>query len=129
MGKYSTVQRKRLLEFLHDNHDKHFTTSDIVECLSDENISQSSIYRNLQAFEKEGIIVRTAREGRRDFSYQFVNRSACKSCLHMTCTKCGKTFHLAKVMADEFIKSLFDYDGFSIDCRKTIIYGICDKCK
>ncbi len=129
MGKYSTVQRKRLLEFLHDNHDKLFTTRDIVECLSKEDVSQSSIYRNLQTFEKEGLIIRTAKEGSREFLYQYVNHNSCKSCLHMTCTKCGMTFHLTKAIAENFMKNLFEKDSFSIDFKKTIIYGTCDKCK
>ena len=49
--------------------------------------------------------------------------------LHMSCVKCGKTFHMADSNAALFAKHLAQNEQFTLDAADTILYGICSDCK
>ena len=52
-----------------------------------------------------------------------------KGALHMSCVKCGKTFHMASGNAALFAKHLAQSEQFTLDAADTILYGICSDCK
>ena len=124
MSKYATEQRKLLMLFLQCNPDKRFSAREIADALSDAEISQSAVYRNLAFLEKEGKVSRSVREGKRESVYQFVAADACRSCLHLSCTKCGTICHMKAAE----IESILPNNGFTLDRQKTVLYGVCHEC-
>ncbi len=129
MSQYMTEQRKLLMSFLEQHHDKQMSVKDIAEALSDKKISVSALYRNLTFLEKAGHISRTLKSGSRESYYQYVKAEVCKNSIHITCTGCGKTFHMNTVAAESMINAVKATDGFEISRLKTVLYGTCKECR
>lgn len=49
--------------------------------------------------------------------------------LHMSCVKCGKTFHMADSNAALFAKHLAQSEQFTLDAADTVLYGTCAGCR
>ncbi|WP_407427883.1 Fur family transcriptional regulator [Treponema sp.] len=125
---YNTEQRSILLNFLSENPDKTFSAKEIALSLSDKNISKSSVYRNLAELENEQKIKRVKKNGTNESFYQFFDNSECKNHIHLSCTKCGKIFHLESVQTEKLVKDVEEADGFEISKSETTLYGTCRQC-
>ena len=124
MATYATEQRKVLMLFLQCNPDKQFSAKEIADALEEGGISRSAVYRNLSFLEKEGLVSRTVKAGCRESLYQFVGADACRSCLHLTCVKCGSICHMKAAE----VEALLPENGFKLDRKKTVLYGVCREC-
>jgi len=129
MAKYMTLQRKKLLMFLKENHDRQLSAAEIAEELKGEDISLSAVYRNLSELEADGLVSRFVKEGCREFFYQYIAVEQCKNCIHLTCTKCGAVSHMDNTAATEMISAIRKTAGFNINKSKTVVYGVCNKCE
>lgn len=128
MPKYMTKQRKALLAFLSEHADKEFSARQIAETLSSDSVSVSAVYRNLSALEQDGKIRRVSKSGSREAFYQYTDCTGCKDCLHLSCEKCGKTYHMNTPDAERLVAALAQNDEFSIDKTATVLYGVCKEC-
>ena len=129
MAKYITKQRRIFLDYLELHPDEPLTAKQIAEALSSENISVSAVYRNLSDLEAEGKVRRSTRVGTRETYFQYVDADACKACLHLSCKKCGKTFHMCESNAKKITENIKMNESFVVDSQNTVIYGICVGCK
>ena len=125
---YNTEQRAALLNFLTENPDKIFSAKEIAIALAGKSISKSSVYRNLSELEAEEKIKRVTKTGKNESFYQFFDNSACKNHIHLSCTKCGKIFHLEREQTDRLVSEVEEADGFEISRSETTLYGICRDC-
>lgn len=126
---YKTEQRKQLYAFFAKHPDEPYSAGEIAAALSTQStISLSAIYRNLAALADNGQIRRFIKDGSREAFYQFVHGESCQDSIHLTCTECGKTFHMSKSVADFMQDGLSETDGFQIDKIKTVLYGVCKHC-
>lgn len=123
-----TSQRKILIEFLKDNHDKRLSASHIADALKDSGISISAVYRNLSALAKDGIICRSIKEGSRESYFQYIDTHQCKNSIHLTCTKCGKVSHMDTKTVNQMTDAL-KKTGFNLNKTKTMVYGVCRNCE
>lgn len=128
MSIYMTTQRKKLFAFLRENPDKQFTAKQISDQLCDSSISLSAIYRNLALMDEQGLINRIVRENNREVYYQYIHSEECRNCIHLTCIKCGRIFHMNKQISEQMISDVSDVDGFLISKSKTVLYGVCKQC-
>ena len=129
MPKYVTKQRKAIFDFLDRHPDELLTAKQIADALRAESISMSAVYRNLCDLEAEGKLRRITRSGNREVYYQYTAADTCRSCLHLNCKACGKTFHMGTPSAQVIVQNLAQNEGFTIDKTDTVIYGICETCK
>ena len=120
MPKYMTKQRKALLAFLSEHADEELTAKQLETALSGEGISISAVYRNLSDLEKEGKIRRVSKSGTREVYYLYTDSDSCKDCLHLSCEKCGRTYHMNMPGQS---------DEFKIDKANTVLYGVCKSCR
>lgn len=127
MAKYATRQRTVLLEYLSRHHDENLTPRGIAEVLSGEGVSLSAVYRNLAALEEEGRVRRVVGAGR-EASFQYADADECRSSLHLSCVRCGRTFHMAAPDAELIEACLKKNESFSIDRSSTVLYGTCSEC-
>ena len=127
MAVYSTKQRKILINYLSEHSDEGFTAKQLAERLADEGISLSAVYRNLAQQEKSGMIHRFTKDGSREIYYRYSGAERCKDCLHLSCKKCGKTYHMHGEEA-EMIKKLALNENFNLDIKGTVLYGTCKDC-
>lgn len=127
--KYQTKQRKKLLEYLEQHTDISLSAEQIYNDLADDGISISAIYRNLADLENEGKLRKLSQTGERNTCYQYIAAENCRECLHLSCKKCGKTYHLNEQLASTLTKGLASTENFEIDTANTVIFGICKKCE
>ena len=118
-----------MLAFLGEHPDKLLTARQMADALAEKQISLSAVYRNLAQLEAEEKVRRSAKSGSHEAFYQYLDAKGCKGALHMSCIKCGKTFHMADSNAALFAKHLAQSEQFTLDAADTILYGICADCK
>lgn len=129
MPKYMTKQRKALLGFLEQHADEELSAKIIESELSDLGVSISAVYRNLSDLEKEGKVRRVSKSGSREVYYLYTDSHECRESLHLSCKKCGKTYHMDSELAESLINKLALSDDFTIDKSDTVLYGVCKDCK
>ena len=126
MPKYETKQRKALLSLLCDNADKPLTAADMARAL--HNISLSAVYRNLAELEDEGKVQRSTVGGSKKVYYRYIGAKECEKHLHLSCFKCGKTFHMDVPQTDSLIDNVLSGSNFKVDSASTVLYGVCGNC-
>ncbi len=129
MPKYITKQRKALLSYLSRHADEKLSARQMEAELGGEGISISAVYRNLADLEKEGKVRRVNCSGSREVFYQYTEGEHCRECLHLSCEKCGKTYHMNNAGAEMLIQNLAQSDEFAIDKANTVLYGVCKECR
>ncbi len=129
MSRYMTKQRKAMIGYLSRHADEELSAKQIEAALNGEGISISAVYRNLSDLEQEGKIRRLSKSGSREVFYLYTDAHECKDSLHLSCEKCGKTYHMNVTGAEMLVKSLAANDEFTIDKSSTVLYGVCKACK
>ena len=84
---------------------------------------------HIDLLETEEKVRRSSKSGTREVYYQYLDAESCKGALHMSCIKCGKTFHMADGNAALLAKYLAQSEQFMLDTTDTILYGTCSDCK
>ncbi len=126
-SEYLTKPRRLLKDFFNQHPDEKFTARQIVDGLG-KKLSISSVYRNLDALEKQGLIKRFAGHGWEGIYYQFIATETCKHFLHINCKKCGKTVHVSQKVSNVIEKNLKEFENFALDKEATTIFGVCHNC-
>lgn len=129
MPKYMTKQRKALLAFLSAHADEELSARQLETALSDVGVSISAVYRNLSDLEKEGKIRRVSKSGVREVLYQYIDSDVCRGFLHLSCEKCGKTYHMNMRGTEMLMNSVEQSDKFFINKANTVLYGVCKDCR
>ena len=127
MQAYMTQPRKRLLTYLKDHRDETFSARQISDKLSE--VSVSAVYRNLSALEQDGAVRRVSKTGSREVFYQYLAAEECRSHLHLSCKKCGKTFHMDAEETEDLVERIAALDKFALDRSETVLYGVCEACQ
>ncbi len=129
---YNTRSRNLILDFLKANSDRIVDVSDIHRALSDSgnDVNLTTIYRYLDKLTAEGSVLKFVAENGTRAVYQFVDEHRhCEDHLHMQCVECGAIIHLDCHFMDEIAEHVLKDHGFKIQCRNSIIYGVCAKCR
>lgn len=129
MARYITKQRLALEKCLKAHIDQKVSVKDILHCLDGKGISQSSVYRNLSAMEKEGKLKRFIKEDSNEIVYQYLGDDTCKDHIHLTCKCCGKIFHMSNANSSYIVQHIENDEKFYIAKSDTLIYGLCSDCK
>ncbi|MDD2627870.1 MAG: Fur family transcriptional regulator [Clostridia bacterium] len=129
MKKRNTKQRDKILELLRSKRKEHLTALEIVELLGEFSIGQATVYRNLNIFEKEGVLRKYVGNGEKT-CYQYIDaHKKCKSHYHIICEACTKTIHTHIESVENIEEELINNMDFKINKEKIALYGICNKCK
>lgn len=129
MPKYMTRQRKILLSYLGSHIDELLSAQEIANALVDDSVSLSAVYRNLADLETEGKVRRTHNGSAREVYYQYIDADECKGNLHLSCKKCGRTFHMDADGAKELLSVVSKTADFAVDKADTVLYGVCGACQ
>lgn len=128
MLKYETKQRKMLSVLLCANADKPLSVADIAAAVKQNGMSTSAIYRNLATLEEEGKVQRITLGGSKKVYYRYTGAKECEKHLHLSCSKCGKTFHMDVPATNSLINEVLSKSDFKVDSLNTVLYGLCGKC-
>lgn len=132
--KYKTRQKELVLDFLRSKAGEHITASDVCEHFKDceEGIGQSTVYRQLESLVDDGIINKYIIDANSPACFEYVGHEKHKDgevCFHCKCEKCGRLIHLKCEELNEIQEHLYDEHSFKMDPRRTVFYGLCDKCQ
>lgn len=126
----NTVQKNLILNCI-KKQPGHFTADDLVESLKQTGtpVGKATVYRNLKSMEKSGV-VRCYHLHGDSACYQYVDREhGCLDHYHLKCTSCGRLIHVDRSYVNVFRSQLLDTFGFDMNISKTVIYGLCAKCR
>lgn len=128
---YATASRKKILKFLNDNSSRTVAAADIDDYLKEQGheVNITTIYRYLDKLAKEGTVIKYVAEKGDRAVYQYVEVGhRCEEHLHLKCVKCGSILHLECDFMDEIAEHIGKEHGFALQCKNSIIYGICREC-
>ena len=129
MRKYATRQRAALVDYLQAHADEELSAGQIAQALSSEGISKSAVYRNLSALEAEGQVKRNTKSGSKAVFYRYLGAEAYRDHLHLSCSKCGRTFHMDIIETTKLVSSVAQGSDFTVDSASTVLYGVCGSCR
>ena len=126
---YKTEQRTRLYELLKANPHRFFTAKEIAAELAPYNVSISAVYRNLAVLTEDGVVKKTLKKNSRESMYRYADNDSCRDEIHLTCTNCGRVFHMDHAQAKRLEDALAQNEEFQIDKLKTVVFGLCKDCR
>lgn len=123
---YSTKHRNVILELLKQNQDKKFTADEIIHLINKDEtvISKATVYRNLDYLFNKGLIKKIVLDN--VCSCYIYNK---EKSINFCCDQCGEVTQLSSRTFDTLNYKLQKEFSFLIDQSKTVIHGICKKCK
>jgi Fe2+ or Zn2+ uptake regulation protein len=101
--------------------------SELLAKAKEANIDRVSVYRNIDLFEKLGIVHRITIgwKYKLELSDEFMEHHH-----HLTCLGCGKVIDIAdEKHIEQFIQSVADQSGFKVRKHLFEIDGYCPKCQ
>lgn len=129
---YATASRKKILDYLKDNSERTVTAAGIHTYLmkNDSAVNITTIYRYLDKLAKDGVVIKYVAEKGGQAAYQYVELGHhCEEHLHLQCVRCGGIIHLECAFMDEIAAHILEEHGFSLQCKNSILYGTCKKCR
>ncbi|MGX8699215.1 MAG: Fur family transcriptional regulator [bacterium] len=129
MPKYQTKQRKLLISYLSSRPDESISAQEIGAALGAERMSLSAVYRNLAELEAEGQVRRSTPGPNRENYFQYIGCDACRGAIHLSCTRCGKVFHMSPEAAERIAEAVATAENFTLDKGETVLFGLCGRCR
>ena len=131
---YKTKQKEDIIEYLQNNEGSHITVNDIYEHFKSQNCSvgQTTIYRNLEKLVDTGLVNKYIVDINTPACFEYVNPKSHGNgdmCFHLRCEKCGLLFHTHCDELKSVVEHIKEEHNFVLDPKRTVFYGICEKCK
>ena len=131
--KYTTKQRRELLDYLETVPGVHFTVSDVSEYLKEQGtpIGTTTIYRQLERMVDEGIVNKYIIDGNSPACFEYMpehGHAGSEVCFHCKCEKCGVLIHLHCEELAAIQAHLYGHHHFTLNPMRTVFYGLCERC-
>lgn len=129
---YKTKQREYVLNAMQESGRRHVTAAELVHMLQDsgKSVGLATVYRNLEQLVEEGLVRKYTLDERTGACYQYVGKNgACQNHFHLKCVRCGELFHVDCAYMNDLGTHLLKEHDFAIDHTKTVLYGVCGKCR
>ncbi len=129
---YRTKCRTYILEYLQNHKEKRFSASDIFTYLEQngKKVDLATVYRNMEKMTENGVLLKYKTADGESSVYQYVEPHAnCMEHLHMQCSNCGKIIHLECEFMNEITNHLLKNHGFLLECKNSVLFGLCENCR
>lgn len=132
---YSTRQRRLIFDLLASRPDTFLTVDDVHAGLvsSGVRVGRTTVYRTLEALVAEGEMAKVADVRGGAACYRLLTSrdagASSESRGQLRCTSCGRVIPLDCDMLGAFAHHVEEEHGFSIDVRRTVLYGLCSSCR
>lgn len=115
-----THPRKRILELLETQRNKHLTADDIYRRLVEagEEIGLATVYRVLNQFESSGLVVKHNFES----GQAFYELDSGEHHDHMVCVETGKVIEFVSEEIEAAQRKIADSHGYDIEDHSLVIY-------
>ncbi len=133
-GRYNTKQREELLIYLKKVAGEHITVNDVYNHFKEigANVGMTTIYRQLEKMIDEGLVKKYVLDSSSAACFEYIEGNvecAEQGCTHLKCTSCGRLIHLHCNDLKATEKHLLEEHDFKVNMARTVIYGLCEKCK
>lgn len=129
---YITRQGEAVLSLLKSEAGRHFTADEIVKKLSEngKSVGKATVYRHLDKLIKSGLVRKYIVDEGISSCYEYIGDvNECTKHYHLKCSKCGELLHVSCEYLDEVSRHILEHHGFLISSEKTVLYGVCEKCR
>lgn len=125
---YHTKQQEIILHYLKEREEGYVTVSQIAARLKEQgqSVGLTTIYRQLDKFEKEGIVHKIVLDGNSGACYQYAGEREDR--LLLKCEGCGGIIPMACSHMEELYEHVLSEHRFQVNPHRTMFYGICDHC-
>lgn len=129
MADYKTKQRELILEYMKNSDSPHVTAADIAARLRDEgSVGLATVYRQLDKMVEAGLVRKYSLDG--GACYQYVGgQEGCREHFHLKCLNCGTLIHVDCDFLSGLAPHILEHHGFLVDNSRTVMYGLCRKCR
>lgn len=127
---YRTRQREVVLDALRGFEGSYVTIADLAASLRDAGaqVGLSTLYRNLDRLESEGVIAKANVDGVSGACYRYLGE-ACEGPLFcLKCEACGAMTDLDCPELAKLYRHIAEGHRFSVNPGKTVFYGMCASC-
>lgn len=129
---YQTKSRQMILDYLIRNKDRAVHVSDIIQHMDQEecSVNKTTVYRYLDKLVAEKTLMKYVADkgGKSRISVCRTAIQMIRKHLHLQCSECGKVIHLDCDFMKEISEHILSDHGFSLCCKDSILYGVCDEC-
>ena len=126
---YNTKQYTLVSDYMKAHAGEHLTAEQIADELK-ENVSRTTVYRQLDRLVSEGLAVRYQVPGGQSACFRYLSEdSGCHEHYHLKCSRCGELIHCDCEFLDRLCGHIKEEHGFSVDAASTVLYGLCSKCR
>lgn len=126
-GLKATIPRRRILQLLETNKQRHLSAEDVYKALLDtgEDVGLATVYRVLTQFEAAGLVIRHHFD--ETLSVFELNKNEHHD--HLLCIKCGKVIEFVDKTIEERQQTIAQQHSFEITDHYLYIYGTCLNCQ
>ncbi|MBQ9458911.1 MAG: transcriptional repressor [Oscillospiraceae bacterium] len=125
---YVTKQQRSVLRRIEAHRNACVSAQELAEELraDGEQIGVATVYRQLDKLERGGSIHKVLTE--EGAFYQFCPGGERGDCFLLKCERCGRIEHVDCAQLAPLYRHLEERHGFTVDPRRTMLYGICAAC-
>lgn len=129
-GKYKTKQQSAIRECLKLHRDSYVTVNDIEKYLKELGcpVGLTTIYRHLEKMKQDGLVARINVEAQPGACYRYAESGDSEDCSYIQCEKCGEVTRMECHHLEELYDHVNSDHHFSINPKKTVFYGKCERC-
>ena len=126
---YVTKQQRSVLRRIEAHRDACVSAQALAEELraDGEQIGVATVYRQLEKLERRGSIHKVLTED--GAFYQFCPGGERGDCFLLKCERCGRIEHVDCAQLAPLYRHLEEGHGFTVDPRRTMLYGVCAACR
>ena len=132
-SEYQTRQKQKIIEYLNSHKGDYVTAGELAEFFrqSGEAVSLTTVYRHLEKLAADKQVEKYHIDGMKSACFCAVDESTDEDedNLTMKCQSCGEIVHFSCPDLSHLYAHLAEEHRISIDPRKTVFYGKCDKCQ
>ena len=129
---YKTKQKTAILQCVEGMGDKHFTIDELCDILNKkgETAGRTTVYRMVEKLSNDGILRKFVMPQGESSCYQYVGaNNHCHEHFHLKCENCGDLIHMDCHDMTNLAEHIKSHHGFAIDPLKTVLYGVCERCR
>jgi Fur family ferric uptake transcriptional regulator len=127
---YRTRQQKAILESMKQCKQHYVTVHQIAQQLEirGESVGLTTIYRQLERLEKEGIVQKIILDGNSGACYQMVKNTHDEGQFLLKCEDCGNIIPMGCSHLGELYDHVRAEHQFQVNPYRTMFYGMCEQC-
>lgn len=125
---YHTKQQEIILNYLKMSGQDYVTVSRIATHLKEQGqcVGLTTIYRQLEKFEREGIVHKIVLDGNNGACYQYASENP--DMMLLKCEECGGMIPMECSHMEELYEHVLEEHQFQINSHRTMFYGLCENC-